>query len=91
MNFETVLRRRLDRLEEFQRASSDLRCRPMCHLFVLLSLWCHGRDADKTGNISKSPDLRDLYQLLGTYAPTDFNVDTEMQVTYASPGAAPYY
>jgi hypothetical protein len=46
---------------------------------------------DKTGNIRKPADVRDLYQFLGTYAPTDFNGDTEMHVTYASPGAAQYY
>jgi len=46
---------------------------------------------DKAGNISKPADVRDLYQLLGTYAVTDFNNDTEMHVTYASPGAAHYY
>src|SRR5215510_12143445 len=46
---------------------------------------------DKSGNIHKPADVRDLYQLLGTYAVTDFNNDTEMHVTYASPGAAQYY
>ena len=46
---------------------------------------------DKTGNIRKPADVRDLYQFLGTYAPTDFNGNTEMHVTYASPGAAQYY
>jgi Cytochrome P460 len=46
---------------------------------------------DKTGNIRKPADVRDLYQLLGTYAPTDLNGETEMHVTYASPGAAQYY
>jgi hypothetical protein len=46
---------------------------------------------DKAGNIGKPPDYRDLYQLLGTYVPTDLNGDTEMHVTYASPGAAQYY
>jgi hypothetical protein len=46
---------------------------------------------DQAGNIRKPPDVRDLYQLLGTYAPTDFNGDTEFHVTYGSPGAAQYY
>src|SRR5215469_17885950 len=46
---------------------------------------------DKTGNIRKPADVRDLYQFLGTYAPSDFNGNTEMHVTYASPGAAQYY
>ena len=46
---------------------------------------------DKTGNIRKPTDVRDLYQFLGTYTPTGPNGDTEMHVTYASPGAAAYY
>ena len=46
---------------------------------------------DKTGNIRKPADYRDLYQFLGTYTPTGSNGDTEMHVTYASPGAAQYY
>ena len=46
---------------------------------------------DKAGNIRKPPNVRDLYQLLGTYVPTDLNGDTEMHVTYATPGAAEYY
>ena len=46
---------------------------------------------DKTGNIGKPADVRDLYQLLGTYAPTDLNGDTEFHITYATPGAAQYY
>jgi hypothetical protein len=46
---------------------------------------------DKDGNIRKPADVRDLYQLLGTYVPTDLNGDTEMHVTYTSPGAAQYY
>ena len=46
---------------------------------------------DKTGNIRKPTDVRDLYQFLGTYTPTGSNGDTEMHVTYASPGAAQYY
>ena len=46
---------------------------------------------DSSGNIRKPADFRDLYQLLGTYAPTDFNGNTEWHVTYASPGAAQYY
>ena len=46
---------------------------------------------DKTGNIRKPTDVRDLDQLLGTYSVVDFNNDTEMHVTYAAPGAAQYY
>ena len=46
---------------------------------------------DKAGNIRKPPDFRDLYELFGTYAVTDHNNDTDMHVTYASPGAAEYY
>jgi Cytochrome P460 len=46
---------------------------------------------DKTGNIREPADVRDLYQLLGTYTPTGADGDTEMHVTYASPGAAQYY
>ena len=46
---------------------------------------------DKTGNIRKPADVRDLYQFLGTYTPTGSNGDTEMHITYASPGAAQYY
>ena len=46
---------------------------------------------DKDGNIRKPADVRDLYQFLGTYAPTDLNGETEMHVTYASRGAAQYY
>jgi hypothetical protein len=47
---------------------------------------------DKAGNIRKPSDVRDLYQLLGTYTvelvppPGE-----EMHVTYASPGTAEYY
>jgi len=33
---------------------------------------------NKTGNIRKPADVRDLYQLLGTYAPTDLNGETEV-------------
>lgn len=46
---------------------------------------------DKSGNIRKPADIRDLYPLLGSYAVADFNNETEMHVTYASPGAAQYY
>src|ERR1700741_4454254 len=46
---------------------------------------------DKAGNIRKPAGVRDQYQSLGTYVPTDLNGDTEMHVTYASPGAAQYY
>jgi hypothetical protein len=46
---------------------------------------------DKTGNIRKPADFRDLYQELGVYTPVDFNNNTEMHYTYASPGTAEYY
>jgi Cytochrome P460 len=46
---------------------------------------------DKTGNIRKPADFRDLYQELGAYTPVDFNNNTEMHYTYASPGTAEYY
>jgi len=46
---------------------------------------------DKAGNIRKPADFRDRYQALGTYAVKDFNGNTEMHVTYASPGTAEYY
>ncbi len=46
---------------------------------------------DKTGNIRKPADFRDLYQVLGVYTPVDLNGDTEMHYTYASPGTAEYY
>jgi hypothetical protein len=46
---------------------------------------------DKAGSIHKPPGVRDLYQLLGTYTVVAANNDTEMHVTYASPGAAQYY
>jgi len=45
---------------------------------------------DKTGDIRKPQDTRDLYQLLGTYLVADSKAE-EMHVTYASPGAAEYY
>ena len=46
---------------------------------------------DKAGNIRKPADFRDLYQILGVYTPVDFNNNTEMHYTYASPGTAEYY
>ena len=46
---------------------------------------------DKTGNIRKPADFRDLYQMLGVYTPVDLNNNTEMHYTYASPGTAEYY
>ena len=45
---------------------------------------------DKTGNIRKPADYRDLYQLLGTYTILDPKGD-QMHVTYATPGTAEYY
>ena len=46
---------------------------------------------DKTGNIRKPADIRDLYQLLGTYDVLLNPKGEEMHVTYASPGSAQYY
>ena len=46
---------------------------------------------DKSGNIRKPADFRDLYQALGVYTPVDLNNNTEMHYTYASPGTAEYY
>ena len=46
---------------------------------------------DEAGNIRKPIDFRDRYQALGTYTPTDFNGNTDMHYTYASPGTAEYY
>lgn len=45
---------------------------------------------DKTGNLRKPADYRDLYQLLGTYTILDPKGD-QMHVTYATPGTAEYY
>ena len=45
---------------------------------------------DKMGNIRKPADVRDLYQLLGTYTVELNPKGEEMHVTYASPGAAQY-
>src|ERR1700747_37667 len=46
---------------------------------------------DKTGNIRKPADVRDLYQLLGTYTVELNPKGEQMHVTYASPGTAQYY
>src|SRR5260370_4813353 len=46
---------------------------------------------DKTGNIRKPADFRDLYQALGVYTPDDLHNNTEMHYTYASPGTAEHY
>jgi cytochrome P460 len=45
---------------------------------------------DKSGNIRKPTDYRDLYQLLGTFTVLDPK-GNQMHVTYASPGTAQYY
>ena len=45
---------------------------------------------DKTGNISKPDDYRDLYQMLGTYMVLDPK-GNQMHLTWASPGTAEYY
>jgi hypothetical protein len=45
---------------------------------------------DKTGNIRKPDDYRDLYQMLGTYMVLDPK-GNQMHFTYASPGTADYY
>src|SRR5919204_4153124 len=84
--------------EEFMRALI-----PVVVLAVVIALSYHevksqgatsfsGFDlVDKTGNIRKPADYRDLYQALGTFAVTGLNGDTEMHYTYASPGTAEYY
>src|SRR5262244_722851 len=46
---------------------------------------------DKTGNIIKPADYRDLYQALGTFFVRDPIGAEEMHCTYASPGAAEFY
>ena len=46
---------------------------------------------DKSGNIRKPTDDRDLYQTLGTYFVLDPKAGSQMHLTYASPGAADYY
>ena len=48
------------------------------------------RLVDKTGNIQKPADYRDLYQTLGTYVVLDQKAGNQMHLTYASPGAADY-
>src|SRR5215475_5826282 len=46
---------------------------------------------DKSGNIRKPANYRDLYQSFGSYTVHDLNGDEEMHFTYASPGTAEYY
>jgi hypothetical protein len=55
---------------------------------------------DETGNIRKPTDVRDLYQMLGTFtifdpismaAGSESGGGAEMHMTYASPGTAEYY
>ena len=45
---------------------------------------------DKAGNIRKPSDFRERYQAIGTYMVLNPN-GNQMQVTYASPGAAEIY
>jgi len=45
---------------------------------------------DKTGNIRKPVDYRDLYQMIGAYTVVDPK-GNQMHYTWASPGAAEYY
>jgi hypothetical protein len=45
---------------------------------------------DKTGNVQKPDDYRDLYQMLEAYTVLDPK-GNQMHYTYASPGAAEYY
>lgn len=45
---------------------------------------------DKTGNIRKPADYRDLYHMIGAYTVLDPK-GNQMHLTYASPGAAEYY
>jgi Cytochrome P460 len=46
---------------------------------------------DNAGNIRKPAVYRDRYQALGVFSVVDYNNDTEMHYTYASPGTAEYY
>ena len=46
---------------------------------------------DKTGNIRKPANVRDLYQFLGAYDVLLDPTGEQMHVTYATPGAAKYY
>jgi Cytochrome P460 len=54
---------------------------------------------DKTGNIRKPADFRDLYQILGTYVVLspkatmtgESGQSDELHLTYASPGTAEFY
>jgi len=46
---------------------------------------------DKNGIIRKPANYRDLYQALGVFSVVDYNNDTEMHYTWASPGTAEYY
>ena len=46
---------------------------------------------DKNGIIRKPADYRDRYQALGVFSVVDYNNDTEMHYTYASPGTAENY
>jgi hypothetical protein len=46
---------------------------------------------DRGENIRKPADVRDLYQLLGTYNVLLNPKGEEMHVTHASPGVAHYY
>src|SRR5882724_1895636 len=46
---------------------------------------------DKNGIIRKPADYRDRYQALGVFSVVDYNNDTEMHYTWASPGTAEYY
>src|SRR5215469_11831989 len=46
---------------------------------------------DKAGNIRRPTDVRDLYQLLGTYTVELNPKGEEMHATYASSGTAEYY
>ena len=46
---------------------------------------------DKNGIIRKPADYRDRYQALGVFSVVDYNNDTEMHYTWASPGAAENY
>src|SRR5215471_15516820 len=48
------------------------------------------RLVDKTGNITKPPDYRDTYQMLGSWTVLDPK-GNQMHYTYASPGTAEYY
>ena len=89
---------RISNKENYQCThASELRCS---------SFWCSGtnqprpqawnsldgfRLVDKTGNIQKPANYRDLYQTLGSYVVLDPKGGDQMHLTYASPGTTNFY